>query len=219
MARPHPPALFPAVALALSTLFCAGAVHAQSAPSIHRGSYGVMAGANFAKLGGSDVEDAKTRSGFMAGAYAAWQMAPGWSFQPELLYSMQGVKESDGLGEATLKLDYIAVPLLFRFSPPSASSVRPFIAAGPSLGYQLTCNISASFSGISASQSCDDAAQDTDVQRKKFDLSGRIEAGIDFMASGARVRVGGAYSHGFTDIASDANAKNRVFSVFLAVGM
>ena len=219
MARAHPLAMLRAVAFAFSTLLCAAAVSAQSARPTGHGTYGVMAGANFAKLSGGDVQDAKTRTGLMVGGYAAWPIAESWSFQPELLYSMQGAKGSDEFGETTLKLDYLGVPLLFRFSPPTTSTTKPFVAIGPAFGYQVACNVSASSSQFSVNSSCDDAAQGTDFERKKFDFSGRIEAGADVAAGGTHVRIGGGYSHGFTDVVNHSKAKNRVFSVFLGIGL
>lgn len=217
MARPHPPVV-PAVALALCTLFFTTVVSAQTTRPISRGTYGVMAGVNFAKLGGSDIQDAKTRTGLVAGAYAAWQLAPGWSLQPELLYSMQGVKGSDEFGETTVKLDYVGVPVMFRFSPPTTSSTKPFVAIGPAFGYQIACNVSAS-GQFSFNSSCDDAALQGAFERKKFELSGRLEAGVDIAAGATHLRIGGGYSHGFTDVVNQSNAKNRVFSLFLGVGL
>lgn len=219
MPRPNPPAMVPAVALALSTLFCPTVVSAQSARPVSRGQYGVMAGLNFAKLGGSDIQDAKTRTGLVAGAYAAWQLAPGWSFQPELLYSMQGAKGSDDFGETTVKLDYVGVPVMFRFSPSTASSTKPFLAIGPAFGYQIACNVSASSSQFSFNSSCDDPSLGGEFERKKLDLSGRLEAGVDVAAGSRHLRIGGAYSHGFTDVVDQSNAKNRVFSLFLGIGL
>ena len=208
------------VAFALSMLLCAMAASAQTAPqAASRGTFGVVAGANFAKLAGSDVQDAKTRTGLVAGAYAEWQLAQGWSFQPEVLYSMEGAKGSDEFGESTLKLDYIGLPVMLRFSSPTSSSVKPFIALGPSFGYQLACNIRASSGAFSVNSSCDDAAQGSDFQRKKFDVSGRLEAGVDIATGGARLRVGGAYAHGFTDVINQSSIKNRVFSLFLGIGL
>lgn len=220
MARNDPPTLFPAVAFALSTLFCATAASAQSAPRAPaRGSYGVMAGVNFATLGGSNVEGAKTRTGLVAGVYAAWPISSGLSFQPELVYDMEGAKASDPQTEATIKLDYVRLPLMLRYTSSGERNARPFLALGPSLGYQVGCNVSGSASGVSVRSSCDALMQEVDLGRKKFDASGRLEAGIDFAAAGRTVTIGGAYSYGFTDLFKNANTRNRAFSVFAAFGL
>jgi len=219
MARIFPPSFGAAVAFALSSLLYGAPMYAQRAqPPAGRPTFGVLAGANFATLGGDSVENAKTRTGFVAGVYADLPMANGFSFQPSVLYSMEGAKESDSQADVTLKLNYIRVPAMLRYTWPMAGTSHPFVAAGPSFGYQATCDISGSSNGVSASASCD-AFTEGGSQRKKFDVSGRVEAGVDFAMSGRRLTLGGAYSYGFTDVAKDASAKNRVISVFLGIGI
>lgn len=208
-----------AVAVALSTSLYASVALAQSAsPPTGRPAYGVTAGVNFANLGGSDVDNSDTRTGLVAGVYASWPIQNGFSFRPSVLYSMEGAKASDAGADATLKLDYIRVPVMFRYTWPMAGTSRPFVALGPSFGYQVKCEVTASFNGRSVTESCDTSAAG-DSQRKKFDASGRAEAGLDFAMSGRALTIGGAYSYGFTDVATHADVKNRVFSIFLAIGL
>ena len=218
MPRIVPPRFLPAVAVALSGVLCVAPAFAQSAaaPAVHPG-YGVIAGVNFANLGGSDVDSSKMRTGFVAGVYAAWPFANGLSFRPSLVYGMEGAKMTGDV-DLTLKLNYVSAPLMLRYAWPMAGTSRPFFAVGPSFGYQLSCDISGTSNGVSASASCD-AFTEGDSQRKKFDVSGRVEAGMDFAVRRRTLTVGGAYSHGFTNIAKGADAKNRVFSMFIAVGM
>lgn len=207
------------VAFALSSLLYGATAFAQGAHSpAGRPTFGVLAGANFATLGGDSVENAKTRTGFVAGVYADLPMASGFSFRPSVLYSMEGAKESDSQTEVTLKLNYIRVPAMVRYTWPMAGKTHPFVAAGPSFGYQVTCDISGSSNGVSASASCDSFTEPSGSQRKKFDVSGRVEAGIDFDMSGRKLSLGGAYSYGFTDVVENASAKNRGFSIFLGIG-
>ena len=113
---------------------------------------------------------------------------------------------------------FVRVPVMFRYTWPMAGTSRPFVALGPSFGYQVKCDETASFNGSSVTESCDTAAEG-DSQRKKFDVSGRAEAGLDFAMSGRTLSIGGAYSYGFTDVATHTNVKNRVFSIFLAIGL
>jgi len=216
----QPVAVGTAVAVLMFTVLSSTSGYAQGAQSVaHRANYGVLAGINFATLGGSDIQDAKTRTGFTAGAYAALPIGTGVSVQPELLYSMEGAKTNTGSNGA-LKLDYLRVPVLLRFAVPTAGTTRPFVAAGPSFGFQTRCEFSGSTGGVSVSESCDDAgASFGGLERKKLDVSGRIEGGLTFDTSGRRLIVGGSYSHGFTDIFKNSNGKNRVFSIFVGVGL
>lgn len=218
MVRKVLPIIAVAVAVALSTSLYTRTALAQSAPqAAGRAAYGLVAGLNFANLGGADAQDSRTRTAFVAGAYAAWPMANGFSFQPSLLYSMEGAKTSGDV-DLTVKLNYIRLPAMLRYTWPVAGTTRPFVALGPSFGYQLTCDVSGSNNGVSATASCDAFAQG-DSQRKKFDVSGRVEAGLDFAMSGRKFTIGGAYSYGFTDVVKGGSVKNRVFSVLLGIGL
>lgn len=208
-----------AVAFTLSSSIYTRAALAQSAPpAARRASYGLVAGFNFANVGGADAQGSRTRTAFIAGAYAAWPMASGFSFQPSLLYSMEGAKTSGDV-DLTVKLNYIRLPAMLRYTWPVAGTTRPFVALGPSFGYQLTCDLSGSNNGVSASASCDAFAAPDGSQRKKFDVSGRVEAGLDFAMSGRKFTIGGAYSYGFTDVVKEGSVKNRVFSVLLGIGL
>lgn len=220
MAR-QPAAARAAVAVLVLTLLSSTSGYAQGAQSVaHRANYGVLAGINFATLSGSDIQDAKTRTGFTAGAYAALPIGTGVSFQPELLYSMEGAKTNTGENGA-LKLSYIRLPVMLRFAVPTAGTTRPFFAIGPSFGFQTSCEFSGSSGGVSASVACDDVGSNfgESLERKKLDVSGRIEGGLTFDTGGRRLIVGGSYSHGFTDVFKNSDGKNRVFSIFVGVGL
>jgi outer membrane protein with beta-barrel domain len=208
-----------AVAFALSmSLYTRAALAQNPSPAARRAAYGLVAGINFANVGGADAQGSKTRTALVAGGYAAWPMADGFSFQPSLLYSMEGAKTSGDV-DLTVKLNYIRLPAMLRYTWPGAGTTRPFVALGPSFGYQLTCDVSGSNNGVSASASCDAFAAPEGSQRKKFDVSGRVEAGLDFAMSGRKFTIGGAYSHGFTDVVKEGSVKNRVFSVLFGIGL
>lgn len=209
-----------AVALAL----VAGGVSAQSMEgSLEMPAYGIRAGATFATLGGSDISNAKTRTSFVGGVYATWPVAGGFSLQPELLYSMQGTKgegSSDGTAvSGTLQMDYIQIPLLGRYTFPMSGQTHPYVALGPSFGFQMKCDVSGTSGIATASMSCGDFNdQFGGLDRKRFDLSGVLEAGVDFRLQMMQLTVGGSYAHGFIDAFKDANVRNRVWSIFAGIG-
>ncbi|HSQ31677.1 MAG TPA: porin family protein [Gemmatimonadaceae bacterium] len=209
-----------AVAVLLFTVLSSPSAYGQGGQSVaHRANYGVLAGINFATLGGSDVQDAKTRTAFSGGAYAALPVGTGTAIQAELLYSMEGAKTNTGSNGA-LKLDYVRVPVMLRFAVPTAGTTRPFVAVGPSFGFQTRCEFSGSTGGVSVTESCDDVgATSGDFERKKLDVSGRLEGGLTFDTGGRRLILGGSYSHGFTDVFKNSDGKNRVFSIFVGVGL
>jgi len=177
---------------------------------------GVMAGANSATLGGKDVDDADRRTGFVGGVYIVKPFAGPLAFRPELLFSQKGAKTSLSVDQvdvdATLKLSYLDIPVLLQVESPAASGVRPHVYAGPSFGFKADCKIEASAGGVSQSIDCD---QDFDL--KSFDLGAVIGGGVGFALGTVEATVGARYQHGFSDIAKDATAKNRVFSIYASV--
>lgn len=215
------------LSLAAAALFAVAATSQAQVmtASSHHATYGIMAGVNFAKLGGENVTGASNRTGLVAGAYADWRLADAFSIRPELLYSMEGAKASniDGNGaDGTLELGYLRLPVLLRYTIPTTRDTHPFLALGPSFGIELQCDASATSGGASVSVSCD-AANDQlggGFAKKTFDVSGKLEAGIDFRLGRQMLTIGGAYSHGFTKTFDTAGGspENRVWSAFAALG-
>lgn len=217
MMRQTAPKLAGAVALAL---LAASPAFAQSQPtSVRRPAYGFVAGVNVSKLAG-DFVNASSRTGLTAGAYAAFPLATGVAIQPELLYSMEGAKLDIGQNGG-MRIDYLRVPVMLRIAVPTASNVRPFAAVGPSFGFETSCKLSGSNGGPTITLSCDDFANvgGSGFERQKFEMAGRIEGGLTVDTAGLRFVVGGSYSHGLTDVFKDHNVKNRVFSVFVGIGL
>lgn len=204
----------------------ASVASAQGTPAVatSRPTFGIMAGGNFAKLNGDDAGDVDMRTAFMGGVYADLPVGTGGiSIQPRVLFSMEGAKLNnfDGNGtDATLKLNYIRVPVMVRYTIPSAGGVRPFFSLGPSFGLQVGCKMGADNGGSSASASCDDINDELGggFEKKTFDLSGDFEFGLDFPTGSRSFTIGGIFSQGFTDTFKDAKARNQSLSVFVGVG-
>src|SRR4030095_9265914 len=73
--------------------------------------FGVKAGLNVANLDVSNGSDFDSRTSFYVGGLAHIHLTKYWALQPELYYSGQGGKNSDG----TLKADYLNVPVLLQY--------------------------------------------------------------------------------------------------------
>ncbi|EAQ49018.1 MULTISPECIES: porin family protein [Leeuwenhoekiella] len=91
--------------------------------------YGAKMGMNFSTLDGDAFENSSTRYGFAAGIFAEIPLGSAFQFQPELLYSGQGIKPNTGpegnFGfdvngvperpfDERAELDYIQLPLLIK---------------------------------------------------------------------------------------------------------
>lgn len=204
-------------ALSLSMLAVAGAapVHAQgmTAP---KPTFGVLAGIDFATLGGSDVQDAGSRTGLMIGGFATFHMNHRWGIEPELLFSQKGATEESGGDKVTLKMNYIEIPVLARFDLPTTGQVHPFFLAGPTLSFQTTCDGEESSGGTTVSASCDDINQASpgSLPKKTFDLGATFGAGVVFPAGKKmNLSVGLRYNLGLVDAFDNADAKNRTWAL------
>jgi hypothetical protein len=74
-------------------------------------NYGVKGGLNVANIGGEDVDDNKAKLGFHLGGFIGVSVAENFSIQPEVVFSLQGVKFDD---DQKLNLSYLNIPVLAR---------------------------------------------------------------------------------------------------------
>lgn len=164
--------LFITAIVALLTVF---GVQAQDEVSI-----GAKAGVNFAKLTGDDVEDADGRTGFHIGAIVEIPITEKFSVQPEVMYSQQGLQSEDnedGIeSEATVKLDYINVPIMGKYYVAEGFSLE----AGPQFGFRAKAEqefeVSGSVGGVDFS---DEGTEDISDSIAGFDLGAAVGAGYE----------------------------------------
>jgi hypothetical protein len=163
----------------------------------------------------------ENRTGFVGGAFATIGLGTTLFLQPEALYSSKGFKIDvsdiiDGDAEASVKLDYLEIPVLIgaRFDI-ADSPLRPSIYAGPSVGFKLSCNASGSVEGVTETEDCSDGYESVDF-------------GLDFGASLALelssfdLIFDGRYALGLTNTAKDATGdeslKNRAWQFMVGFG-
>jgi hypothetical protein len=107
----------------------AAAVNAQA-------TFGVKAGANFSSIkssGEGEDDNSDMKVGLNIGALANVPISEMFSFQPEVVFSMEGGKEEEDDIKVTLKLNYINVPLLLQYN------ASGFIAeTGPQIGFLMS---------------------------------------------------------------------------------
>ncbi|MEO8448666.1 MAG: porin family protein [Gemmatimonadota bacterium] len=178
-------------------------------------TFGIMAGVNFAKLGGSDVDGAKTRTGFLAGVFARFGVSKTFAVEPEVLFSQQGAKSFDSNVTGTLKLDYVKVPLLFNLLIPAggAGKAAARLFVGPQLGVKASCKATVSSGSTSASVGC----KDLGLEIKSTDFSAVIGGGLDFN----RLTLGIRYDLGLSSIdgsTPSGSVKNRVLALTVGYG-
>lgn len=166
--------------------------------------FGAKAGVNFANLTG-DVEDSDMRTSFHLGAVAEIKINEKFSVQPELLYSSQGTtskEKFEGISfESTIKLDYIAVPIMAKYYVAQGLSLE----AGPQIGFLVAAESEFSAGGESETEDIKDELKSVDFGLN-FGLGYKLDSGINF---GAR------YNLGLSNIADDDDyeLKNSVFQI------
>ncbi|WP_286857955.1 MULTISPECIES: porin family protein [Sphingobacterium] len=196
-------------------------------------SYGIKAGANFAKMkesaqGFSYTSDAATS--FYVAGYADIPLANSFSIQPGISLQGKGSKisltkmaELAGIsgvsGSVKQDLMYIEIPVNFVYSIPTGNSGNVFFGAGPYAGFGIHAkvkadNISGSFEDDFFDVDGKESGSFGDFGYKTFDAGLNVLAGFKFTNG---FLINGGYGLGLTNIAKDTNGegslKNRVFSV------
>ena len=169
--------------------------------------FGAKVALNVASLTG-DVEDASSLVGFQIGGFAEFKISEKFAFQPELMYSAQGGKETFQEGgsdiDVTTKLGYINIPLMAKYYVAEKFSLE----AGPQIGFLTSAKNKFEGGGESLEVDVKDSTSSVD-----FGLN--LGAGYDFtekLSAGVRYNFGLSNTY---DDEGDADIKNAVLSVSL----
>jgi len=194
----------------LALLVCSLAVfhtaQAQTALTV-----GPVVGLNFSTFGGKDAEGVNSRTGFLVGGYAAFQLSPRFVLEPALLFTQKGGGVDFDGGQGTIKLTYVQVPLLGRLRFPSGG-FAPNLVFGPALGFRTGCTASGNQGPVEVSVDCDEA----DVNLSSTDFSLILGAGLEV----GRLLFSVRYDYGLTAVPGDSsgNVFNRVWSLIAQYG-
>ena len=158
-------------------------------------NFGLKAGMNISTLRGDGVEKANSLIGANVGAFVNIPVSTTFSFQPEVLYSMEGAKED--VFDTKIMLNYVNIPLMLKYTDASGF----FGELGPQIGF-LT----------SAKSKINGNTADVKDLFKSTNFSLGIGAGFNFTPS---VGVGLRYNLGLSNISEDTNddVKTGNFSI------
>src|SRR4026208_947782 len=100
--------------------------------------WGIKLGPNFSSWSGDDAEpsgseDKKMKIGVHGGVFVMIPITSMFYFQPELLYSSEGVKYEDAEDKATITANYLNLPLSLRLQTTSGF----YVVFGPQIGFSL----------------------------------------------------------------------------------
>lgn len=154
-------------------------------------------GMNIANI--TDADDADARIGLAVGAEFEYGVTDMIGISAGFLYSMQGAKTTIENVDATMKLDYLNVPILANVYVAPGLAVK----LGIQPGFKLSSKFKAETSGVSAEADLDDV--------KGFDIS--IPVGLSYQYQ--NIVLDARYNWGVTKIMDDVDSKNSVFQITL----
>ena len=172
---------------------------------------GFKAGINLANFTGDQAGDSDMKLGIAAGGFLTYNFSPQFAIQPELLYIMKGAKHGSGDAEEKMKLDYLEVPLMFKFAIPSQGNFKPCLFAGPSFGFLMSAKH-------------EEAGESVDIKDdvKSMDMGLSFGGGFGVaMAAGGMVTFDVRYTMGMSsidDTGDDADIKNTGIMILLGYG-
>ena len=182
--------------------------------------YGAKAGLNLATLNG-DVEDAKSLIGAHLGGFVEIKINEKFSFQPELLYSMQGAKSeeilwNDGFTVEKInnkfKLGYMNIPLMLKYHVKQGF----FVEFGPQVGFLISAKNDYDYTEYYVSDGevyiSESDSEDIKDNLKSIDFGLNFGFGYEFTEN---VFASARYNVGLSDIndvqGSNVEIQNGVF--------
>ena len=204
--------------------------------------FGLKAGVNIASWRGDDADpevfwgtdsEKKPRISIVVGGYSTIVLAKVFAIQPELLFTMQGVKyeweQSPFYDNLILKLAYIQLPVLLKFYIPMPGPVKINLFAGPHVSYNVIDKWVEEWD-VGFGEDTDDGDIDEDltwsgesIETKKFDYGVVFGVGSDFIVKSIQITVEARYTLGFAQIfettsGEEIDIKNGTLSIMAGVG-
>ncbi len=165
-----------------------------------RTSFGAKTGMILSNITQTPVEwenDKSFKAGFTGGVFLNYALNDRFSLQPEILYTMKGVKANlyDGwiLVDVTASFDYIELPLLAVYSFGGGGKFEPFLYGGPAVAFTLSSELELSASIFSASTDFSSLTHTTD-----FCLFGG--GGFNYSIGGRTFLVDARFQMGLTNV-------------------
>jgi hypothetical protein len=164
-------------------------------------NWGLKAGVSFSNNAWSDDDGSEQllfRPTF--GAFALVNLTPCLAIQPEVDYLVTGERWQDEI-EVVEEFTYLHIPVLVRYQFLKESKAKPFVAAGPAIGFLLSAK-----------------EMDEDVKQffKHTDFGLEFGAGVQMPAGSLRVQIEARFYLGLTnayDLDMGFSMKNRALAV------
>ncbi|MBN2858332.1 MAG: PorT family protein [Candidatus Delongbacteria bacterium] len=204
--------------------------------------WGIKGGINFAELKGDHFNDPENtyNTGIVIGLFSEKPVNDSFSIQWELLYTMKGVsmnyteKDSDEFSEytleyeATLNLNYIEIPVSFRFKMPAGSGFVPSFYAGGSAAFNVSAigSYKYSFYEYYDDGSTSFETEISESESQEVDNVNDLELGLIFglglniPLENGQLLFDVRYNYGLTTVFDDGESKiyNRVLCLTAGFG-
>lgn len=151
--------------------------------------------------------------GFTAGVFFSLALTDNLDVQPELLIVQKGI-HGKGLNVdqgviLIFRFNYLEIPLLFRysFSGGEGRAPRPYILAGPYLGFKLSAKETLEYSNETV------AKKDVEIKNTDFGLTAGVGLSIPIGSGAALAEI--RYSHGFSEVFKGSEMNNNVWTAMI----
>lgn len=168
---------------------------------------GAKGGLNFATISDGDFD---TRTGFVVGGFAKFNIPDSpLSIQPEALYSQQGGERNGN----QVRLDYLQVPVLFKFALTQGGTVEPNVFGGPYAGLRLIAEQDGGTGGLFGS------GTNIENQTQQVDYGLAFGTGLDIEVGNSIFTMDVRYNLGLSDVFNNEPGKNRVLSITFGISL
>ncbi|MCD6250437.1 MAG: PorT family protein [candidate division Zixibacteria bacterium] len=170
---------------------------------------GFKVGLNMANVSGDDVEGTDSKMGIVGGLFFTYNFSSTFALQPEILYTMKGCTMTEEGVDVDVKVDYIEIPVLFKFTF-GQGTTKPCFFAGPAMAFLMSAKMEAM--GLSV---------DFKDETKSMDLGIVFGGGVDFAMGNGTMTFDGRYTMGMSSIDDteyDEDIKNGVISFMVGYG-
>lgn len=151
-------------------------------------TFGFMGGLNLSNFTGDAVEDNKMKLCLGGGIFMNLPMNDLISLQPELLYMNKGAK-MDVADDVGIRMSYIDIPVLVKFTVQTGGAFAPSFFAGPYLGFNM-----------SAESYYEDEVYDIEDQVKSTDVGLVFGGGFDYATCKGKLIFDARYAFGLSTI-------------------
>ena len=184
---------------------------AASAAAAQGTSFGVKGGVAFSTLSFDPSSEISydLRSGLVVGGFVAFPLGSRLTIQPEGLFVQKGAKADDLGVSATIKLDYVELPVLVKYRIAGGPARSFHLLGGPSVAFKVSASSSATFGGTTIETDNDD-----DIERLDYGVV--AGAGMD----AGRFTIDGRFTFGVANVNKEQDEpESRTRSVAILAGV